>query len=315
LDHPEITPPSNFHHRRDTTDAAIIGFLVGESPAARAQMHYSCIAQRTLVDWHRRYLERGLGLSLPDWPAPDGVYGSRLRLPDGLLRAVFEEARRDVRRHRLHGPGAFAQVAAAHNVFMIYTLMVLYLASGHRPVSHPFEFRSDFDLEAGVLWISDKTGRGARGARLLPLPACAVAQARAWIAHLERLQARLGLTHPALADGPVAAALAMEERDRGPFFFRLDARGRVETLRPSIQEEATRPVLPAALNWTRHVLRSALLDACDPAALDAFLGHGHIGEEAFVAGASLPFADLFPVAEQVQALMASLSVKPLDGPL
>jgi hypothetical protein len=301
--------------RRAGADAAIIGFLTGQSPGARAQMHYSCIAQPTLLDWHRRYLERGLGLSVPDWPPPDGVYGSRLRLPGTLLRAVFEEARREVRHHRLHGLGSTAQLAAAHNAFMIYTVMVLYLGSGHRPVSHPFEYRSDFDLEAGVLWISDKTGRGARGTRLLPLPHCAIAQVHAWIDHLERLRDRLRLTHAALADGPVAAALALKERDRGPFFFRLDIRGRTEALRPSVQEEAARPVLPAALNWTRHVLRSALLEECQPAALDAFLGHGHIGEDPFVSGASLRFADLLPVAEKIQGLMTSLSVKPVESPL
>jgi hypothetical protein len=301
--------------RRAGADAAIIGFLTGQSPGARAQMHYSCIAQSTLLEWHRRYLEHGLGLSLPDWPPPDGVYGSRLRLPGTLLRAVFEEARRDVRHHRLHGLGSAAQIASAHNAFMIYTLMVLYLGSGHRPVSHPFEYRSDFDLEAGVLWISDKTGRGARGTRLLPLPHCAIAQVQAWIDHLERLRDRLRLTHAELADGPVAAALALKKCDRGPFFFRLDMRGRAEALRPSVQAEAVRPILPAALNWTRHVLRSALLEECQPAALDAFLGHGHIGEDPFVSGTSLRFADLRPVAETIQRLMTSLSVKPVGSPL
>lgn len=302
--------------RRAGADSAIIGFLTGQSPGNRAQMHYSRIDRATLVDWHRRYLEEGLGLDLPEWEMPAGGYGARLHLPRDFLRIVFDEARKDVRYLRPHGQGSFSQVMAAHNAYLVYTLMVLYLGSGHRPVTHPFEYRGDFDLEAGLLWVSDKTGRGARGARLLPLPARAVAQAKAWIAHLGKLQNRLRLTHSTLADGPLQAALSIGEVERGPLFLRFDAAGNLQPLRPSIQEEAVEPVLPAALNWARHVLRSTLLTTCcDPAALDAFLGHGHVGEDPFVAGSSLGLSDLFPVAERIEALMEEYGIKSLESPL
>lgn len=301
--------------RRAGADAAIVGFLTGQSPGNRSQLHYSCIDQARLLGWHRDYLVKGLGLDLPDWATPAGVYGARLRLPQGFLKIVFDEARKDVRHHRTHGLGGFAEIMAAHNAFLIYTLMVLYLGIGHRPVSCPFEFRSDFDLEAQLLWVSDKTGRGARGARLLPLPARAIKQTRAWITHLEKLQARLRLTHPKLANGALDGALSMDGKAGGPFFLRFDSSGELQPLRPSVQEEAAAPVLPTALNWTRHVLRSALLEACDPAALDAFFGHGHIGEDPFVSGSSLGLSDLVRVADQIEGLMVKCGITVLESPL
>ncbi len=207
-----------------------------------------------------------------------------------------------------------AQIRAAHNAFALYTLMLLYLATGHRPVTHPFEFRSDLDLEAGLFWVSDKTGRGARGTRMLPLAPRAIAQAEAWIAHLELLERRLALTHPDEA-ARVRAALALDEKSRGPFLLRFDKDGTLVPLRPADQQSDFGPVLPAALNWTRHILRSTLAGRCNPAAHDAFLGHSHTGESPFAAGSSLGLGDLWPVADAIEDLLASLGADAVGSPL
>lgn len=74
-------------------------------------------------------------------------------------------------------------------------------------------------------------------------------------------------------------------------------------------------MLPAALNWTRHVLRSALAETCDPAALDAMMGHGHLGEEPFAAGSALGLADLYALAAQVERILADHGVTPMESPL
>jgi len=300
--------------RRAGADEAVIGFLTAVSPGNRAQMHYSCVEKADLVGWHARYLEEGLGLPAKDPTRPTGAYGSRLRIPHEFLAAIFADARKDVAAKRPPGPGSTRQVRDAHNAFALYTLMVLYLATGHRPVSHPFEFRSDFDLEAGLLWLSDKDGRGARGTRMLPLAPRAVAQAEAWITHLERLARRLYLTD-SNQTAQVRAALLTEDTGRGPFFLIFDEAGKLAPLRPALQETAFASVLPTALNWTRHILRSALMDTGRPAALDAFLGHGHMGEEPFVAGSSLGLSDLWPVADAIEALFDSMKIKIVESPL
>lgn len=112
--------------RRAGADAATIGFLTAKSPSDRAQMHYTALKQQTLLDWHLRYLGEALGISPVEQRPSGALYGSDLRLPPALLRDVFEEFRRDLRRQTLPGVGSFEQVAAAHNAFASYTLMVLY---------------------------------------------------------------------------------------------------------------------------------------------------------------------------------------------
>ncbi|WP_138473079.1 hypothetical protein [Poseidonocella sp. HB161398] len=301
--------------RRAGADEAVTGFLTGESPSARAQMHYTRLDREALAGWHLAYLDQGLGLPVAEAPLPpDGCYGSRLWLPPDLLADTFRLARKEVENRSPGGLGSMAQIRAAHNAFALYTLMLLYLATGHRPVTHPFEFRSDFDLEAGLFWVSDKTGRGARGTRMLPLAPRAIAQAEAWIAHLEQLERRLALTHPDEA-ARVRAALALDEKSRGPFLLRFDQDGTLVPLRPADQQSDFGPVLPAALNWTRHILRSTLAGRCNPAALDAFLGHSHTGESPFVAGSSLGLGDLWPVADAIEDLLASLGANAVRSPL
>lgn len=300
--------------RRAGADAAVTGFLTGKSPGNRAQLHYTCLDRATLLGWHLFYLEQGLRLTGLDWTMPEGVYGSRLRIPPDLLADIFRGARKAVRDARPPGPGSLAQIQSAHNIYTIYTLALLFLATGHRPVSHPFEFRTDTDLETGLVWISDKTGRGSRGTRLLPLAPRAVSQLHAWTEHLNRLERRLSLTHPRLI-APIRAALSTDPKAQGPFFLFFDDKGALVPLKPALQTNAFAPVLPTALNWTRHVLRSALVGKCTSAAIDAFLGHGHIGEDPFISGSSLRLGDLWPVADAIETILAALGASALESPL
>ena len=299
---------------RAGADPAIIGFLTGLEPGLRAQMHYTALERRVLEDWHVRVLVEGLGLSPPHRQAEPGRYNARLTLPPGLLRQMFRTHRTRLQGLQPDRRADLDEVAAAHNAFATYTLMLLYLATGHRPVSRPFEFLSDFQLETGLLWISDKTGRGGRGTRLIVLPPSAVAQVRHWCAHLERLAERLALLCPALVDTHVRPALASRAGTGGPLFFLLDGETALP-MAPKLQKAAVADVLPTALNWSRHVLRSALADRHAGEVIDAFLGHGHLGEEAFAPGSGLGIRDLHALSLDVEALLADLQALPLESPL
>lgn len=299
---------------RAGADPAIIGFLTGLDPGLRAQMHYTALERRVLEDWHGRALTEGLGLARPHHPAEPGRHNARLTLPPGLLRQVFRTHRTRLQRLRPDCRADLDEVAAAHNAFATYTLMLLYLATGHRPVSRPFEFLSDFHLDAGLLWISDKTGRAGRGTRLVVLPPSAIAQVRHWCDHLERLAGRLALLCPALVDTHVRPALTRHAGTGGPLFFLLDGETALP-MAPKLQKAAVAGVLPTALNWSRHVLRSALVDRHAGEVIDAFLGHAHLGEEAFAPGSGLGIRDLHALSLDVEVLLADHQALPLESPL
>lgn len=272
--------------RRAGADPAVAGFLLGTSPGERAQMHYTAIDRKTLLDWHNRYI-RALGLEPGLELVDPGRYGARMQIPDRLLRLVFEEQRR-----RLHGRlppvASFTQLRQAHDAYAVYTLMLLYFATGHRPVTHPFEFLADMDLDHGLMWIADKVGRGGRGSRMIVLPDQALRQLRSWCDHLRRLAERLRPVRPDVVQNRILPALEERPGAGAPLFFFLDDDGFPHDIDVASQKRVLADILPAPLNWARHVLRSTLVArGARSDVTDTFLGHAHLGAESF-APASAP---------------------------
>ena len=305
--------------RRAGCDPALAGFLTGVDPASRAQMHYTAVPREVLLGWHDEHVRRGLGLKPgPVAPAPSDpqLYGARMWLPEGLVRLVFEEARGELRRRAVPAVASTRRIAAAHDAFAAYTLALLYAATAHRPVSEPFEHLSLEAAATGFAWIDDKTGRGGRGARMIALPVAARAQIRHWFAHLDYLAARLAHLGHAPGGGALARIDAARSRAAGPVFL-LDVEGAPRELTAGAQATLMADVLPAPLNWARHVLRGRLVTgkAGDAAALDAFMGHAHLGAEPFAPGSGLGLRDLRALAERVDGVLADLGAVPVRGPL
>ena len=249
-------------------------------------------------------------------PPAEGRHGSRLDLPLSLVADVFTEQRLELRRHRLGEAACRQRIAAAHNVFLVYTLMVLSLATGHRPVNQPFQYWSD--VEGDLLWISDKTGRGDRGTRLVVLCPTARRQLDHWSAHLKHLERLLGKLSP--DPDRVARNLARTQLPASgggtplPLLFWMDEAARPKPLTADQQEKGMAPVLPTALNWTRHILRSHLVGVHPGEVIDAFLGHAHLGEEAFAPTSALGLRDLRLLAQSIEALLADCGIEAVESP-
>ena len=192
--------------------------------------------------------------------------------------------------------------------------MLLYLASGHRPVGQPFERLADFERQTGLLWISDKTGRGGRGTRMIVLPPSALRQIDHWHDHLTRLAARLNWRDRSLVTDRIAPALSLAS-DARPLFFLLGPDGRPRELSADEQKAAFKSVLATPLNWSRHILRSALIGQVPGPALDAWLGHAHQGEEGFRPASGLGLRDLRDIADRIEVILAAHGAMPLESPL
>lgn len=298
--------------RRAGADAAIIGFLIGRSPASQAQMHYTALRHSQAQHWHRRYLREALGLQDVVQPMDQDWLGSGIRLHPEALPLLFEEQRRELSRRAIGSVAAMADIARAHEAFALYTLMVLYLATGHRPVSAPFERLSDFDPETGLLWILDKETAGGRGSRIVMLPPTARRQMQLWCAHLERLGKALLLPRPEVVRERIMPAL----QSSAPLFFLLKPDGKVREMTAAVQSEALRDVFPLPLNWPRHILRSALVARkAVSQVIDAAFGHGHLGENGFGPGSGLSIDDLRILSRQVEELLQSWGVIEVGSPL
>ena len=302
--------------QRRGVDIAVIGALCGVDPGARAQMHYTVMPGEAVRDAWECALTEGLGLEAPPRVEAAPWIGSSVRPDrDALREAVGRLAERATT--PLDPTAPLSALAAVHDAFALYTLELLFLATGHRPVGAPFGQIGDYDLELAVMWISDKDTRGGPAARISALPPFAVDQLRHWEAHLRAVAARLArLGVPDTA----AHIRSIFTPPRGvaprPLFFFLDGNGGVVEASQAAMGARRRGVLPGPTNAARHMLRTHLVSAAMPShAIDAVLGHGRLGEEALTFDSALGFGDLQQIAMAAQALLEVLGFAPLRSPL
>jgi integrase len=241
--------------------------------------------------------------------------GSRVRPDFDLLRAVAETLRNRLSAPLL--PGArLDEIAAAHDAFACHALLVLMLATGHRPVGAPFERLGDFDLVSGLVWISDKRTRKGRASRIALLPPAGLAQLHAWLRHLKALDRRLTPFRPDSVRERLRPALRIDDAEAPALFFFLDALGGVVDASVEAMGDRMEDILPVQLNWPRHVLRSRLASGGASAqAVDALLGHGSATEAPFGRHSALTIDDLRPLSDRAAALLADLGFAALESPL
>lgn len=148
------------------------------------------------------------------------------------------------------------------------------------------------------------------------LPRTALAQVKAYQAHLHRLAEALALPHPDDVRRRVRPAAMPTGPDGRTLFFLLDARGQLREMTVAAQVRELDDVFPLQLNWPRHTLRSRLLaDGAAPQALDALLGHSHFGEEPFAPGSGLSLGDLRALSLVVEAALQRWGVTACPSPL
>jgi hypothetical protein len=183
------------------------------------------------------------------------------------------------------------EVIAVHNRYATLVCVSLMLLTGHRPVRHPFERITDFDLERAMLFIADKEQRAVSSGRFVPLAGVVVDQVRVWAEHLHHLPSRIGVLDQAFV---ASCGRAISGKD--PLFFQLRSYPDVPVpelvvVTPKMLIDDLQRIWPLPLNWGRHVQRR-LLTSLPNELVDAFMGHADPGAEAFATHSGLSFHDL-----------------------
>jgi len=78
-----------------------------------------------------------------------------------------------------------------HNAFTAYTVMLLFSATGHRPVEDPFCYKKDYDLDLAMIIIDDKAVSERHRYRIVALPEIAIKQIREYEKHIKWLVSHL----------------------------------------------------------------------------------------------------------------------------
>jgi len=168
--------------------------------------------------------------------------------------------------------------ALAHYHMLRYTVFMVAFATGFRAVKEPIILMNEIDLQTGFAVISDKDSEDWYNSRLVWLPQVCIQQLKYFWEHATRIFSTIHNLDP-------KASNLQSKRNRD-FTIQavqfINSKGKITTAGPKILAKSVEYFFPLKINSGRHYLRSNLLSrSCPIEIIDAFMGHGERGEEAF----------------------------------
>ena len=162
-----------------------------------------------------------------------------------------------------------SSVVGFHNIYTLYTVLMVGYCTGYRAIKDPFPIAPDIDEETGFVVISDKDGEDFYNSRLVWIPQKLKEQLSNYREHRQSILSYLVLTSKRDLDIQLI-----------PELFLLDELGQVIEVRPKNLKPLLENILPLPINSNRRYLRTHLRQSGCPAEIvDAFMGHWSRGQE------------------------------------
>lgn len=295
------------------------------APGSQARLYYTALPQTEI---RARYRELIMELSehsavplnftdLDKFPdVSDLSLGCRYKPQTSQYQEALSQLRADLKNRRAQVLND-AQWLIFHNEFTVYSILCQGLLTGLRPTHDGFIRWNDILHSAGVAVVRDKDTSDEFHSRTVPLHPLAIKIAENYHEHLKSV---LGRLH----------RLGMLEQWRTlecpePFFFtnanpkRRNAdpaiRVAITPFRPGKYFELLKPWLEFPANSHRKFLRSFLdLRRVSPEIVDAFLGHGNLGEHFWHPQSTLSFTDIRQtLTPHLDALIELLDIRAVSG--
>jgi hypothetical protein len=224
--------------------------------------------------------------------------GSRLIVKTHKIALLFQVLGERLSAHRQQGWSGLEQF---HNLYVIYVITLLNLATGHRPVRHPYETIDCFDLEAGTVFISDKELRSTLSARISPLPKLAIKQVKFYLEHLDIMQNLIANLYP-----ETGVSISEARTGDAPLLFFLNDM-KVIHVTPGSLEAYCSDIWPLKQNWHRHFMRTWLrTQGIHGHTVDAWMGHIGTGGDGFSRYSALAIKDTRDIASKVNELFLNI---------
>lgn len=318
---------------QEGSDLAIAMLITGyHHSLGMSHINYTTVRHEILVDIYRRSTGRIMALvneemrhiSRPRgskytpfvpsaWqPTSGGVpyVGSRYCPTGESVRLMVDRLR-----HEFANAGLISdplqRLLHIHNSMTIYTVMMIAYATGFRAIRDPFLHETQIDRESGFAVISDKDDETYLNARIVWIPPVCLRQLDLYNEHVEYLLDRL----PRINYRLYREVRGFSECGRTPLLFFIDPQRRHVEVGPRALREMLSHCLPLPVNAGRHYLRSSLLErGCPHEVINAFMGHGERGEEAWGTSSGLsPVVYRRVLGSHLEHLLKDAGWKPEAG--
>ncbi|WP_150305563.1 hypothetical protein [Pseudomonas saliphila] len=299
---------ANYLHRQGVDDV-LIALIIGSPDIQEAGLYYTQYDTVSIYRAYQRYLKTELRTETPD---PDEskaeLGGSQLVVKEEAVVAIFDHLQKSLQRLK---DRSWIEV---HNRYVMYTIHLLNIATGHRPVIDPFDDIDHIDLISKKIFISDKESRlTSSSARTLVLPDTAVTQIKLYNKHLERLHIQMQSLSPTFGK-----QLGDALNGKGRLFFFVQQGDMADefsivSVSPKSVEDLWAGTLGLPSNWHRHFLRSYLLRQKEVTgeSIDTWMGHAKPGQEGLTRYSGMSIKALETIALVIEQLFSRLGIIPL----
>ena len=306
----KISSVMSFYLIKAGADAAEIALMRGSVVVQHASCYYYQVSVQKLIDLHQDfllYLDADNNYGLCDFKKKtDLTVGSAMQLQENTAKKLFAVLHAKLIKHRQM---RWQNIEELHNYLTIYTLFILNLSTGHRPVNHPYHTIESFDLESSTVFISDKECRSNSAGRIIKLPSLAIEQLKHYLSHVEHIHHYF--VQLSTQDGTYITEILDGVR---PLFSFIQA-SRFLPITPKLLDELCADILPIPLNWNRHFVRTWLRNnEAKPFAIDSFMGHVNADGDPFSRYSCVSIKDLEEVASLLNQLLSkNLDIEPFSS--
>lgn len=304
-----ITNHLMYHLNNKGFDSTELTLVQGKGLRQESGTYYYQKNAGELLSIHQNYIkdlmsQSSFSIQIIDKSSTKKV-GSQLIVRIEQVTLLFDLMTKQLEDLRI---GGWEKIEQFHNLYVVYCIQLLNLATGHRPVRNPFEDITKFDLIAGTLFISDKEERSELAARIIVLPEIVIEQIKLYLQHLKKLESEI-----AGISSSSSAAIDRAITGNGPLFFFL-SQIEVEPVIPSNLIVELENIFPLPLNWHRHFMRTWLRQNGFSGQLtNAWMGHLSAGSSGFSRYSGLSMFDLREISNHINSLLtAKLLIKTIQ---
>lgn len=192
------------------------------------------------------------------------------------------------------------------NAYNLWLWHISLLLTSIRAVEGAPGFLNQFNLNAGLGWISDKEERATSNSqRLIPICSFLASAIKDFVTYLEQFATKFRYLEP-LIHYEVLDIL----NSKRPLLNYIDSKNEFQSLRPSIVAKEISDHFRFKVDWTRHVGQRFLHDQEVAESLVlAIFGHEPMGQEAWRKQSSLSIGDILATQDIYQKLANKLQLK------
>ena len=198
----------------------------------------------------------------------------------------------------------FKSFSLQYNLYTIYTVFILNLSTGNRPVQNIYDDLKFMHLKSKLVYIEDKSRESTLAYRVAVMAEQSKIQLQYYLSFLNRIK------NETIFSKSLNSEIDQIINGESPI-FQLIVNNKLSEFKTNIRN-VIGDNFNIQLNWNRHFMRTCLHNYdVDPKRIDMWMGHEGLGGYALSKFSSMSLHDLIEIANKISMILKDLKINPL----